>query len=431
MFWRMVKGTLFRQHSKMLMIAFTVALGASLATSMINVMMGVGDKVNSELKTYGANIMVQAQEASLLDDVYGIDNSIDGEEANSFLKEEELPLIKTIFWGFNIKDYAPYLSINADLKYENNNKKIRLIGTWIKKHMKINTGEDLTTGMSNLKSWWDIDGDWPSENETEACMVGETLADELGIKVGDTLTISSVAGSESFKVSGIFSSGDTDDDAIYCDLNRAQAISGLEGKVGKIEVSALTTPDNDLARKAAINPKSLTVKEWEAWYCTAYVSAISYQIQEVITDSVAKPVRKVAESEGAILRKTETLMLLITILSLLGSALGISNLVTASVMERSSEIGLLKAIGAHNSAVVVVILTEIVITGLFGGVIGYGIGLLFTQLIAYGVFSSSIPFSPLAIPIIAIMVVVVTILGSLPAIKYLLSLKPAEVLHGR
>ena len=82
MFWRMVKGTLFRQHSKMLMIAFTVALGASLATSMINVMMGVGDKVNSELKTYGANIMVQAQEASLLDDVYGIDNSIDGEEAN-------------------------------------------------------------------------------------------------------------------------------------------------------------------------------------------------------------------------------------------------------------------------------------------------------------------------------------------------------------
>ena len=51
MFWRMVKGTLFRQKSKMLMIAFTVALGVSLATAMMNVMLGVGDKVNKELKT--------------------------------------------------------------------------------------------------------------------------------------------------------------------------------------------------------------------------------------------------------------------------------------------------------------------------------------------------------------------------------------------
>ena len=42
----------------MLMIAFTVALGVSLATAMMNVMLGVGDKVNKELKTYGANITV-------------------------------------------------------------------------------------------------------------------------------------------------------------------------------------------------------------------------------------------------------------------------------------------------------------------------------------------------------------------------------------
>ena len=34
----------------MLMIAFTVALGVSLATAMMNVMLGVGDKVNKELK---------------------------------------------------------------------------------------------------------------------------------------------------------------------------------------------------------------------------------------------------------------------------------------------------------------------------------------------------------------------------------------------
>lgn len=194
---------------------------------------------------------------------------------------------------------------------------------------------------------------------------------------------------------------------------------------------ALTTPDNDLARKAARNPLSLTVKEWEVWYCTAYVSAICYQIQEVITDSVAKPIRQVAESEGDILNKTTLLMVLITILSLIGSALGISNLVTAGVMERRTEIGLQKALGAENGRIIGTILTEIMITGVFGGVIGYFVGLLLTQVIGFSVFGSSIPPTAMVIPIVVILIFFVTLLGSIPAIRYLLHLNPTEVLHGK
>ena len=69
MFFRMIRGALFRQKGKMLMIAFTIALSTSLSTSMLNTMLGVGDKVNQELKAYGANINVVAKEASLLDEV--------------------------------------------------------------------------------------------------------------------------------------------------------------------------------------------------------------------------------------------------------------------------------------------------------------------------------------------------------------------------
>ena len=130
-----------------------------------------------------------------------------------------------------------------------------------------------------------------------------------------------------------------------------QSLSGRDGRLTSIEVCALTTPDNELAERAAKDPGSLSIADYELWYCTAYVSSICYQIQEVITDSVASPVRQVADSEGAILEKTELLMVLITILSLIGSALGITNLVTASVMERSSELGLLKAVGAKDGAI--------------------------------------------------------------------------------
>lgn len=61
MFFRMIRGTFLRQWKKLLMIALTVALGASIATAMLNVMLDVGDKINEELKTYGSNITVVPQ----------------------------------------------------------------------------------------------------------------------------------------------------------------------------------------------------------------------------------------------------------------------------------------------------------------------------------------------------------------------------------
>ena len=141
-------------------------------------------------------------------------------------------------------------------------------------------------------------------------------------------------------------------------------------------------------------------------------------------------VRQVAESEGTILDKTQLLMILITALSLIGSALGISNLVTASVMERAQEIGLLKAIGAKDRSITGVVMTEILITALVGFVAGYFMGFGFAQLIGHSVFGSAVEMDPKVIPIVAGLIALVTIAGSLPAIRMVLKLRPAEVLHG-
>jgi putative ABC transport system permease protein len=234
-----------------------------------------------------------------------------------------------------------------------------------------------------------------------------------------------------FTIRGIFSSGGDEDDTIFVPLASAQELAERTGLVSRVEVSALTTPDNELSRRAAQDPNGLSIKEWETWYCTAYVSAICYQIDEVITGAVSKPIRQVAESEGAILEKTSLLMLLITILSLAGSALGISNLVTAGVMERAGEIGLLKAVGASDFSVSVLVLAEILITGIAGGAFGYFAGLGFAQIIGRTVFNSAIDIKPMVMPIVGVLVFFVTMAGSIPSIRFLLSLKPADVLHGR
>jgi len=423
MFFRMVLQALVRQWKKMIMIAFTIALGASLATAMLNVMFDVGDKVNQELKTYGANIRVVPQTTSILSDLYGLEGS-----QAQFLREDELGKIKTIFWSFNIVDFAPYLEGNAELKAgEFSDNSIKIVGTWFSHHMELPTGETLDTGMKAMKTWWSVEGDWLSEDDESAAMIGSELAKKTGLKIGDEIKLNE----KTFTVKGVFDAGGDEDDNVYINLHAAQLLFNKEGLLSSIDVSALTTPDNDLARRAAQDPNSLNIVDWDTWYCTAYVSSICYQLQEVITNSSAKAVRQVAESEGAILNKTQLLMLLITILSLIGSALGISNLVTASVMERSQEIGLLKAVGAHNASVMALVLTEILITALIGTAVGYFAGLGFAQIIGQTVFASAINIKLTVIPIVAVLIFLVTMAGSIPSIRMLLHLEPAEVLHGR
>lgn len=424
MFWTMVKGALIRQRGRFFLIALTVALGVSLAAAMLNVMFDVGDKVNQELKAFGANITVAPKNASLLNDVYGVGSDSGHKE---YLNEEDLGKIKTIFWTNNIVAFTPMLNGTVSVNGQN----VNLTGTWFNYHMTLPTGDAFDTGVEEMKSWWQIDGDWPKDN-TDQVLVGQKLAESLQVKTGDTLSYRRANGTQGqFVIAGIVSGGGNEDNAILASLPVVQQALNLNGKVSEIEVSAITTPENDLARKAAANPERLSQAEREIWYCTAYVSSIAFQIEEVVNNSSARPVRQIAESEGKILDKTQLLMLLITVLSLISAALGVSNLVSANVMERSREIGLMKALGAKNYEVILMILTETLIAGIAGGIVGYFIGMGFAQVIGYTVFGSAIANNIIVVPIVGSLMVAVILLGSVPAIRTLLSLQPASVLHGR
>ena len=424
MFWTMVKGALIRQRGRFFLIALTVALGVSLAAAMLNVMFDVGDKVNQELKAFGANITVAPKNASLLNDVYGVGSDSGHKE---YLNEEDLGKIKTIFWTNNIVAFTPMLNGTVSVNGQN----VNLTGTWFNYHMTLPTGDAFDTGVEEMKSWWQIDGDWPKDN-TDQVLVGQKLAESLQVKTGDTLSYRRADGTQGqFVIAGIVSGGGNEDNAILASLPVVQQALNLKGKVSEIEVSAITTPENDLARKAAANPERLSQAEREIWYCTAYVSSIAFQIEEVVNNSSARPVRQIAESEGKILDKTQLLMLLITVLRLISAALGVSNLVSANVMERSREIGLMKALGAKNYEVILMILTETLIAGILGGIVGYFIGMGFAQVIGYTVFGSAIANNIIVVPIVGALMVAVILLGSVPAIRTLLSLQPASVLHGR
>ena len=98
--------------------------------------------------------------------------------------------------------------------------------------------------------------------------------------------------------------------------------------------------------------------------------------------------------------------------------------------ERRKEIGLRKAIGASDGSIIKEFMGESMLLGLLGGVIGSVLGYVFAQQVSVRVFSSSISFRPLLVPITIIVSIVVTGLSSLMPIKSATEVDPALVLKG-
>ena len=228
MFFRMIIGAFRRQWKKMLMIALTVALGASIATAMLNVMLDVGDKINEELKAYGSNITVVPNSQAVISDLYDVE-----EEKEEYLAEETLGEFLTIFWANNITDFAPVLDTDVTV----NGNDVQLVGTWFDHHFefkKKGTVYQRDTGIINLRSWWDItDGKWLDEAKLSGdcyAMLGKKLAETLGVKSGDKIDVKGKNGTESLEIVGIFESGDDEEGCIFTTLSAAQRLSGAEGK---------------------------------------------------------------------------------------------------------------------------------------------------------------------------------------------------------
>ena len=427
-FTRLLSRSFTRQPRRRGLIALTVALSTAISVAMLGVVLDVGDKLNAELTTYGSNIVVQPKADAVVSGLY---ETGDEPDPTSFLKEDEVGNIKTIFWAYNIVDFAPSLTAHLNVSSGSvDGGSVRVRGTWFNKDLALSTGESVTAGVTTLRSWWKLDGAWPSDDADEA-VVGSTLASTLGVHAGDTITLAGATGTKELTVTGVYTSGDDDDKTLYAPLADVQDLTGHPGQIERIEVKALTTPENELSRKAAANPKLLSQADWETWYCTAYPSSIAYQIEEVVTGSVAKQVRQVAAVEGNVLEKTQALMILMTGLSLVAAVLAVASLTTASLVERTGEFALMKAIGADSVSVIRLILGETAVIGVIGLAVGSAIGSGLAQVIGKVVFSSTITMRPMVFVLVALLIAAVLLLATASSMRSILRIQPATALHRR
>src|SRR5271156_3276734 len=108
MLMRFVGESITRAPRRKALIIAAIAMGSAVATAMLGVMLDIGDKINRELRSEGANIAVTSQAASLTGGVGSI--AAGAANAASYIPESEVPNIKRIFWGLNVTGFSPSLA---------------------------------------------------------------------------------------------------------------------------------------------------------------------------------------------------------------------------------------------------------------------------------------------------------------------------------
>ncbi|HLC52083.1 MAG TPA: ABC transporter permease [Candidatus Nanoarchaeia archaeon] len=89
------------------------------------------------------------------------------------------------------------------------------------------------------------------------------------------------------------------------------------------------------------------------------------------------------KSFGNVLNVITAFLLGVAAISLIIGGIGIANTMYTSVLERTKEIGVMKAIGAENNHILLMFLTESGLLGLFGGIIGVAFGMAIAKIIEF------------------------------------------------
>ncbi|RRJ99615.1 ABC transporter permease [Opitutaceae bacterium TAV3] len=435
----------------------TVFLAAALISALLAVSINSGDKMSREMKSYGANILIEPATQAVLPQLLGdavsstATPSAASRNAHDYLDETELANIKEIFWRNNILGFAPLLPGQARLLNAKSDTPstgaaaphsafptIPILGTFFDHALPLPDEPKFRTGQRDIALYWQVRGDWPDDTQPQA-LVGSRLAAARGWTTGTQITLAPDASppppppppSLTVTITGILESGGTEEDQLLLPLTLAQRLLGLPGKVQTVRVSAMTVPENRLSHRARIDPDSLAAEDYDRWYCTAYVTSIAHQLEETLSGVVVRPIWQVAASEGLIVGKIQLLLIIATCAALLAAAMGIASLMTTTIMERSKEIGLMKALAARPWQIMAVFYSEAALSGLLGGAIGCLAGWALARLIGTTLFGAPLGFAWIVVPVVLTISLLIALIGTWFPAHQITRLYPAEVLYGR
>ncbi len=190
---------------------------------------------------------------------------------------------------------------------------------------------------------------------SERVAIGSTLAADLGVNVGDRIRVTSTEGVEDVvTIAGIFTVGSeaVDQSWVVTSLRHAQALFGLPGGATTIELKVRDVFDADRIADDVRGRTGLTVESW-MMLNAELLSGLSAQ------------------------SSSKTMIQFFVVLSV---TLGIASILIVSVVQKSREIGILRAVGVPARRVRAIFLIQGGVLGVTGSVVGSALGVLFAKL---------------------------------------------------
>ena len=319
-------NNLRRRTARMAFLTVGLAVGIASVVTLVTLTRSMSHDIERKMEEFGANILVTPRSTDLAMNYGGISLggvTFDQQE----IRQDDLARIKEIKNHQNISAISP-----------------KVLGG-----IKVNGRDALLVGVDfaaelKMKQWWAIFGEAPKADGE--LLLGSDAAKVLDVTPGDPLVIKG----ESFKVAGVLEqTGSQDDSLVFATLPKAQGLLGKKGKITLVEVAALCSgcPIGDMVVQLAEKLPE------------ARVSAI----QQVVASRLhaLDQFRRFAYAMAAVVVFIGALIVFVTMMG--------------SVTERTTEIGVFRAIGFRKSHIMRIILLEAALVSLLAGFLGYAAGM--------------------------------------------------------
>ena len=378
-FLRLVRRSLANRLGTSAVAILAVAMGAALVSASLSLATGMRAKMSRALRAYGANILLVPAAGQ---------GQAGGEHPFAQMPEDVLVKLSELSMGLPVLGYTPLLYVVGEIA----SHRVALVGTW-------------PDAVRRINPWWRVEGGWiGGRTELDEAVVGTSVARKLRLSVGARLALTVTGRTRTYRVVGILSSGGSEDEQVLVTLRAAQELAGRAGRLSLIQVSA-SAADGGVER-------------------------IATTLESGLPGVAARTQHRLVMAEERLLARLSWLLGLIAALVLVASALGVAAAVATGVLQRTGEIGLMKALGASRLRVGSLFLTEAGAIGAAGGLSGGVAGVALAQAVARSVFGGTVPLTVTPILTSIAMGIAVASLASLLPVLRAASIQPAIVLRG-
>jgi putative ABC transport system permease protein len=356
----------------MLVALLAVTIGATILSGLVTIYYDIPRQMGQEFRSYGANFVIlpSGNETSMGRELM--------ERAVSFLPAERVTGIAPYRYHLIKINEQPFMAAGTDL-----------------------------AGAQKTSPYWLVQGRWP-EAAGEA-LVGQEAASTIRLLPGNRFTVTGTGpGGSPFSVdltvSGILQTGGAEEAFVFMALSDFEAMVNEKDLIDVVECSISGGGE--------------------------ILDALAREIGEKVPGVSPRLVKRLTDSEGAVLTKLQALVALVTIVVLLLIMICVATTMMAVVAERRREIGLRKALGASNRSLVTEFMGEGIFLGGFGGTLGALAGYAFAQAVGINVFNRSIAFNPLFVLVTLAASILITALACVIPVRNATEVDPAIVLRG-